>query len=103
MWVDTSPQKIRDLTVNDMTKAGTYTYLGQNFELWHSGSGITGSYVFLLDHNETSGTVDLKAMLQTMVSLGYIPASSPLTQIPFGWEISDTGASRSPSRCPGST
>jgi hypothetical protein len=91
VWVDTSPQKIRDLTVNDMTKAGTYTYLGQNFELWHSGSGITGFYVFLLDHNETSGTVDLKAMLQTMVSLGYIPASSPLTQIPFGWEISDTG------------
>jgi hypothetical protein len=30
-------------------------------------------------------------MLETMVSLGYIPAASPLTQIPFGWEISDTG------------
>jgi hypothetical protein len=53
--------------------------------------GITGFYVFPLDHNETSGTVYLKAMLQTMVSLGYIPATSPLTQIPFGWEISDTG------------
>lgn len=91
VWVDTSPAKIRDLTVNGMTSAGTYTYDGQNFTLWHSGSGITGFYVFLLDHNETSGTVDLKAMLETMVSLGYIPAASTLTQIPFGWEVSDTG------------
>jgi hypothetical protein len=30
-------------------------------------------------------------MLETLVSLGEIPATSPLTQIPFGWEISDTG------------
>lgn len=91
VWVDTSPAKDRNLADDGMTKVGTYTYLGQNFALWRSGSGITGFYVFLLDHNETSGTVDLKSMLETMVSLGYIPAASPLTQIPFGWEISDTG------------
>ena len=91
VWVDTSPGKDRNLADDGMTKVGTYTYGGQNFALWRSGSGITGFYVFLLDHNETSGTVDLKAMLQTMVSLGYIPAASPLTQIPFGWEVSDTG------------
>jgi hypothetical protein len=30
-------------------------------------------------------------MMQTLVSLGAIPASSPLTEIPFGWEVSDTG------------
>jgi hypothetical protein len=91
VWVDTSPAKQRDLAYNGMTKVGTYTYGGQNFALWRSGSGVTGFYVFLLDRNETSGTVDLKAMLQTMVSLGFIPATSPLTQIPFGWEVSDTG------------
>jgi hypothetical protein len=91
VWVDTSAAKDRNLADDGMTKVGTYTYAGQNFALWRSGSGITGFYVFLLDHNETSGTVNLKAMLQTMVGLGYIPAASPLTQIPFGWEISDTG------------
>jgi hypothetical protein len=91
VWVDTAPAKQRNLAYNGMTKVGNYTYGGQNFALWHSGKGIKGFYVFLLDHNETSGTVDLKAMLQTMVSLGFIPATSPLTQIPFGWEISDTG------------
>jgi hypothetical protein len=91
VWVDTSPGKDRNLADDGMTDVGTYTYGGQNFALWRSGSGITGFYVFLLDHNETSGTVDLKAMLETMVSLGYIPAASPLTQIPFGWEVSDTG------------
>jgi hypothetical protein len=91
VWVDTSPAKDRNMADDGMTKVGNYTYGGQNFALWREGNGITGFYVFLLDHNETSGTVDLKAMLQTMVSLGYIPAASPLTQIPFGWEISDTG------------
>jgi hypothetical protein len=91
VWVDTSPAKDRNLADDGMTKVGTYTYDGQNFALWRSGSGITGFYVFLLDHNETSGSVNLKAMLGTMVSLGFIPSTSPLTQIPFGWEISDTG------------
>jgi hypothetical protein len=91
VWVDTSPAKDRNLADDGMTEVGTYAYAGQNFTLWRNGSGITGFYVFLLDHNETSGTVDLKAMLETMVSLGYIPATSPLTQIPFGWEVSDTG------------
>ena len=91
VWVDTSPAKDRNLAYDGMTKAGTFAYGGQNFALWRSGSGITGFYVFLLDHNETSGSVDLKAMLETLVSLKFIPATSPLTQIPFGWEISDTG------------
>jgi hypothetical protein len=91
VWVDTSPAKDRNLANDGMTKVGTFAYGGQNFALWHSGSGITGFYVFLLDHNETSGSVDLKAMLETLVSLKFIPATSPLTQIPFGWEISDTG------------
>ena len=91
VWVDTSPAKDRNLADDGMSKVGTYTYSGQKFALWHSGSGITGFYVFLLDHNETSGSVDLKSMLETMVSLQYIPATSSLTQIPFGWEISDTG------------
>ncbi len=91
VWVDTSPAKDRNLADDGMTKVGTYTYSGQTFALWRNGSGITGFYVFLLDHNETSGSVNLKAMLETMVSLGFIPATSSLTQIPFGWEISDTG------------
>jgi hypothetical protein len=91
VWVDTSPAKDRNLADDGMTEVGTYSYNGQNFALWREGSGITGFYVFLLDHTETSGSVDLKAMLETMVSLGYIPAASPLTQIPFGWEVSDTG------------
>jgi Glycosyl hydrolase family 12 len=91
VWVDTSPAKDRNLADDGMTKVGTYTYWGQKFALWRSGSGIKGFYVFLLNHNETSGFVHLKAMLEQLVSLHYIPANSPLTQIPFGWEISDTG------------
>ncbi|HEY1823879.1 MAG TPA: hypothetical protein VGG83_28565 [Trebonia sp.] len=91
VWVDTSPGKDRNLADSGDTEVGTYSYDGQNFSLWRNGSGITGFYIFLLDHSETSGTVDLKAMLETLVSQGQIPATSPLTEIPFGWEISDTG------------
>jgi hypothetical protein len=91
VWVDTSPGKDRNLADSGDTKVGTYTFGGQNFSLWRNGSGITGFYIFLLDHSETSGTVDLKSMLETLVSLGEIPAASPLTEIPFGWEVSDTG------------
>lgn len=91
VWVDTSPAKDRNLADDGMTRVGSYIYGGQKFALWRSGKGIKGFYVFLLNHNETSGSVHLRAMLETMVSLKYIPAASPLTQIPFGWEISDTG------------
>jgi hypothetical protein len=91
IWVDTAPAEDRNFADEGDTKVGTYTYAGQNFSLWRHGSGIKAFYVFLLDHNETSGTVDLKAMLETLVSLGEIPAASPLNQIPFGWEVSDTG------------
>jgi hypothetical protein len=91
VWVDTSPAKDRNLADDGDTKMGTYTYDGQTFSLWSNGTGINGYYVFLLNHNETSGTVNLKAMLETLVSLNQIPADSPLTEIPFGWEVSDTG------------
>jgi hypothetical protein len=91
VWVDTSPAKDRNLADDGDTKMGTYTFDGQTFSLWSNGTGIDGYYVFLLNHNETSGTVDLKAMLETLVSLNQIPADSPLTEIPFGWEVSDTG------------
>jgi hypothetical protein len=91
VWVDTSPGKDRNLADSGDTEVGTYTYAGQTFSLWDNGTGINGFYIFLLNHNETSGTVDLLPMLETLVTLGEIPADSPLTEIPFGWEISDTG------------
>jgi Glycosyl hydrolase family 12 len=91
VWVATSPGKDRNLADSGDTKVATYTFDGQKFSLWRNGSGITGFYIFLLDHSESSGMVDLKPMLETLVSLGEIPAASPLTEIPFGWEVSDTG------------
>jgi len=91
VWVATSPGKDRNLADSGDTEVGTYTFGGENYSLWTNGTGINGFYIFLLDHSETSGTVDLLPMLQTLVSKGWIPANSPLTEIPFGWEISDTG------------
>jgi hypothetical protein len=87
-WVDS--HKNTNLAVDGCTKVGTYTYSGQTWVLWRNGSGINAFYAFVLSKNETSGTVHLWAMLEELVQLKEIPADSPLTQVPFGWEISDT-------------
>ena len=47
----------------------------------------------LADYLNSADAAELEpaALGEALVSLGEIPATSPLTQIPFGWEISDTG------------
>jgi hypothetical protein len=41
--------------------------------------------------NEETGSVDILAMLQWMEAKGYLPASSTLTSIGYGFEIASTG------------
>jgi hypothetical protein len=41
--------------------------------------------------NEASGSVDIGAMLGWLISHGYIPSSSTLGSIGYGWEICSTG------------
>ncbi|MGN6752371.1 MAG: GH12 family glycosyl hydrolase domain-containing protein [Intrasporangium sp.] len=42
----------------------------------------------------TSGTVDLKAMLQWLVAQGRLPATSTVDQVGYGVEVVDTGGSK---------
>jgi hypothetical protein len=45
----------------------------------------------LTSGNEQTGSVDILAMLTWLESHGYLPASSTLSSIGYGWEIASTG------------
>ena len=87
VWVD-NHQGANIFANSGDTEVGTYTLGGQSFTLWTNGSGF---YIFSLNGgNQPSGTVNLKAVLQQLVTLKDIPANSSITEIPFGWEVSST-------------
>jgi hypothetical protein len=60
----------------------------QSWELCQYGTELIWK---LTGGSEQSGSVDVLAMLQWLESHGYLPASSTLTDISYGWEICSTG------------
>jgi glycosyl hydrolase family 12 len=67
-------------------KVATVTFGGLTWNLWEE----SGYYAFVLDHNATSGTVDLLAGIKYLISRGDLSASDKLWQVNFGWEICST-------------
>jgi hypothetical protein len=67
-------------------KTATVTLGGLTWTLWEE----SGYYAFVLDHNATSGTVDLLAGIKYLISRGDLSASDKLWQVNFGWEICST-------------
>jgi hypothetical protein len=67
---------------------------GQTWTLWagngKSGGYPTGPFSFVLDGNETSGTVNILATLDYLMSHGYIPTNSAINDVEYGWEICST-------------
>jgi len=67
---------------------------GQTWTLW-AGSGTSGGYPsgpfsFVLQGNETAGTVNILAALDYLMSHGYIPSNSAINDVEYGWEICST-------------
>ena len=60
----------------------------QSWQLCQYGSELIWK---LNGGSEQSGSVDVLAMLQWLESHGYLPSSSTLTDISYGWEICSTG------------
>ena len=81
VWVDTQGQ----------TPAGrrgpVVKIAGQRFRLWRAGVTKT----FVLNHNETTGTVNYKAVFTWLHDHGMLRSSDKVWQLNFGWEICDTG------------
>jgi hypothetical protein len=65
---------------------GKPVFGGATYTVWND----KGTIYMLRDGNETSGTVDVLAMLNWLVSKGLSPAESGLNQVDFGWEICST-------------
>lgn len=66
---------------------------GQHWALWATGAkgNDHNTYSFVLDGNESSGTVNTLAMLNWLVSHGWLPASSGVSDDEFGFEVCSTG------------
>lgn len=66
---------------------------GQNWTFWATGSkgDPNNTYTFVLNKNETNGTVHELGMFQWLEQNGWIPASSGVTDNEFGFEMCSTG------------
>jgi hypothetical protein len=79
-WVDNHGQTPAGSKVATVTLGGlTWDYYQEN-----------GYYAFVLNHNATSGTVDLLAGIKYLISRGVLSSSDKLWQVNFGWEICST-------------
>lgn len=65
---------------------GSVTVGGHSFAVWKSGSYIA----FVANSNFTSGTMNLLAFFQYIISKGWIPSSSTLSQVCYGVELVST-------------
>jgi hypothetical protein len=81
VWVDNQGQ----------TPAGSLDAVagisGQKFDVYVAG----GTKSFVLKKNETSGTINYRAVLGWLHKHGMLASSDTLSQFNFGWEICDTG------------
>jgi hypothetical protein len=88
IWVDNHGQRPSG------SEVGTASIDGVTYNLWHSAKRRARGHntvSLVLPDNETSGTVNILAALNWLMSNGYVPSGSGLSQIDFGWEICSTG------------
>jgi hypothetical protein len=80
IWVDNQGQ------TPGGSEIGTADLASTEYTVYESGS----TYSFVMENNETSGTVNIEDALEWLVSNGYTDSSSYMTQFNFGWEICST-------------
>jgi hypothetical protein len=89
IWTDTEKQRPAG------SEVGTYTIGGATYNFWSrpgtKNSYPRGPFSFVLTQNQPSGSVDILAVLQWLINNKYIPASSGLTDVEFGFELCSTG------------
>jgi hypothetical protein len=73
--------------VNSYPSFGTVTLGGISYNVHKSGSFV----IYQMTNYNTSGTVDIKAVFNDMISRGFIPSSSTLGQLEYGVELVSTG------------
>ncbi len=81
VWVDNQGQTPAG------SRDGTALIYGKKFAVYVSG----GTKSFVLEQNETSGTVHYLSILRWLHTHGMLKSSDQLTQFNFGFEICNTG------------
>ena len=89
IWVDNQHQTFYQPLL------GTATFGGQQFRIYMdhgvSHGYPSGPFFFVLQHNETHGTIDILAVFHWLERAGYLSAAKDtLTAVDFGWEICST-------------
>ena len=88
IWVDNQHQ------VFYQPLMATATFNGQTFRVYRdpgtSHGYPSGPIFFVLNHNETSGTVDILAVFRWLQRSGFLTSSAGLNAVDFGWEICST-------------
>ena len=82
IWVDRIGRSLAG-----STRVGTATISRQHFTVWKFGSS---EFIFVLDHNETSGMTNVLGSINWLIRHGRVPAGVTLSQVQFGWEIAST-------------
>jgi hypothetical protein len=87
IWVDNHGQTPAGSVVASATIDGV------GYKIWSTGkAGTVGNPVsMVLDSNQASGSVNVLDDLNWLKSSGYMPASSGVNQIDFGFELCSTG------------
>jgi hypothetical protein len=88
IWVDNQHQTFSQPVM------ATATFNGQTFTVYRdpgtSKGYPSGPVFFVLNHNETSGTVDILAVFRWLQRSGFLTSSAGLNAVDFGWEICST-------------
>jgi len=89
IWVDNQHQTFYQPLL------GTATFNGQQFRIYMdhgvSHGYPSGPFFFVLQHNETHGTIDILAVFHWLERAGYLSATKGgLNAVDFGWEICST-------------
>jgi Glycosyl hydrolase family 12 len=71
------------------TDQATASVGGSTWNIYRGNNGSTPVYSFVRTSNETSGSVDIKAVFNWLSSEGWLTGAT-LSYVGFGWEISST-------------
>ena len=97
LWLDSTGGRADEIMIwldnHGQTPSGDFvkdvTFYGQKFHVYYDKNATVN---FVLDHNQTKGTVHILAMLQWLVANGYENSNVRVAQLDSGWEICGTNS-----------
>lgn len=94
IWADNNADEIMLWTyTQNVGPLGTYQTTasvgGSSWEIYQGSNGSNAVFSFVRTANETSGTVDIKAVFSWLSSEGWL-TNATLSSVDFGWEITST-------------